>query len=285
MRWGIEKRLEFIEFRVFWEGGINRADIIDQFGVSVPQASIDLSQYENRAPGNLQYDKSAKRYQASGKFKPIFLNASASAYLSHLKSTAGPCEVFSGSWLATAPSVGEMPIPQRRISVDVLRATLAAIRGTQSLEIYYQSMNVNRPNPQWRRITPHALGNDGLRWHVRAFCHIDKKFKDFVLSRCTSTREFCEPGALPKDDYFWNEWFIVHLTPNPVLSKSQQNVIAQDYEMHDGHAEVHVRKALLYYFHKRMRLDVTGDLYNPHEVPVVIANNATFDKALSEAMA
>ena len=39
MRWGVEKRLEFIEFRLFWEGGINRADIMERFGVSVPQAS------------------------------------------------------------------------------------------------------------------------------------------------------------------------------------------------------------------------------------------------------
>ena len=34
MRWGVEKRMEFIEFRLFWDGGINRADIIGQFGVS-----------------------------------------------------------------------------------------------------------------------------------------------------------------------------------------------------------------------------------------------------------
>lgn len=51
MRWGVEKRLEFIEFRLFWEGGINRADIMEQFGVSVPQASKDLSLYEQKAPG------------------------------------------------------------------------------------------------------------------------------------------------------------------------------------------------------------------------------------------
>ena len=42
MRWGVEKRLEFIEFRLYWEACINRADITDQFGVSVPQASKDL---------------------------------------------------------------------------------------------------------------------------------------------------------------------------------------------------------------------------------------------------
>ena len=25
LRWGVEQRLEFIEFRLFWEGGINRS--------------------------------------------------------------------------------------------------------------------------------------------------------------------------------------------------------------------------------------------------------------------
>ena len=29
------QRLEFIEFRLFWEGHMNRIDLMDQFGVSV----------------------------------------------------------------------------------------------------------------------------------------------------------------------------------------------------------------------------------------------------------
>ncbi len=68
MRWGVEKRLEFIEFRLFWEGGINRADIMETFGVSVPQASKDLSLYEEKAPGNLAYDRSEKRYFAASTY-------------------------------------------------------------------------------------------------------------------------------------------------------------------------------------------------------------------------
>ena len=53
IRWGVEQRLEFIEFRLFWEGGINRGDIIEIFGVSVPQASKDLTMYQEAAPGNV----------------------------------------------------------------------------------------------------------------------------------------------------------------------------------------------------------------------------------------
>ena len=38
-RWELERRLEFIEYRLFWEGGSNRSDLVDEVGVSVPQAS------------------------------------------------------------------------------------------------------------------------------------------------------------------------------------------------------------------------------------------------------
>ena len=50
LKWGVERRLEFIEFRLFWEGSINRADLVEFFGVSVPQASKDLALYQERAP-------------------------------------------------------------------------------------------------------------------------------------------------------------------------------------------------------------------------------------------
>lgn len=38
-RWELEQRLEFIEYRLFWEGGSNRSDLVDEVGVSVAQAS------------------------------------------------------------------------------------------------------------------------------------------------------------------------------------------------------------------------------------------------------
>lgn len=285
MRWGVEKRLEFIEFRLFWEGGINRADIIDQFGVSVPQASKDLTLYEEKAPGNLHYDKSAKRYKTSSKFKPVLLEPDAASYLTHLSAAGDANNGVAESWLAAAPDFDLLPIPRRSVSVGVLRDILKAIREERSLEIHYQSMNDRRPAPEWRRITPHAIGSDGLRWHARAYCHIDQKFKDFLLSRCLKTSSFDAPAADAKDDTLWFDRFVVELSPNPDLSEYQREIIAQDYEMTDRRTEVLVRKALLYYFQKRLRLDVADKLDNPHEIPVVVANRAEFDEALAEAMA
>ncbi len=284
MRWGVEKRLEFIEFRLYWEGGINRADIIRQFGVSVPQASKDLALYETSAPGNLRYDKRAKRYRIANDFKPVFLEPNAAMYLSHLRTTVGSGDEPSGAWLAVVPDFDAMPVPQRRINAALLRDVLSAIRAHRSIELHYQSMSESRPLPEWRRLTPHALANDGMRWHVRGFCHIDRKFKDFILSRCLETRKPDTPGSVPQDDRMWRERFTVVLAPNPALSHSQQRVIAHDYEMEKGLARVSVRKALLYYFQKRLRLDVADRLDHPNETPVVVVNRDAFNAALAEAM-
>ena len=284
MRWGVEKRLEFIEFRLYWEGGINRADITEQFGVSVPQASNDLSLYENTVPGNLAYDKSAKRYVASAKFAPVFLKPEPNYYLAQLRIASNLVGALRETWLSFTPTFDAMPIPHRRIDADILRSMVAAIRNKRALEVKYQSMNPQRPLPAWRRITPHAFGTDGLRWHTRAFCHLDNKFKDFILSRCLSTRNSDLAAEETPVDTCWLETFKVTLVPNPVLSSAQQSIVAQDFEMKDGKVSVPVRKALLYYFQKRLRLDVCREQDKPHEAPVVISNRPAFDAALADSI-
>lgn len=283
LRWGVEQRLEFMEFCLFWEGGVNRADITGFFGVSVPQASKDLSQYQELAPENVQYDRSEKRYFATASFKPKFLVPDADQYLAQLTSVVDSSFPGGYGWLTNPPSVDAMPVPHRRVDVSVLREILAAIRAPASVEILYQSMNNERPEPIWRRITPHAFGSDGFRWHARAFCHIDHKFKDFILSRILDVRGQEEAEELGAQDNHWNDFFEVILAPNPKLGENQQKVIAQDYEMLDGNIRIKVRRALLYYFRKRLRLDVADALDDPREVPVVVINQTELEAAINEA--
>nr|WP_272212335.1 WYL domain-containing protein [Marinicella sp. W31]MDC2878250.1 WYL domain-containing protein [Marinicella sp. W31] len=139
--------------------------------------------------------------------------------------------IIEDSWLAAVPAFDMMPVPHRSVRVDVLRKLVGAIRGRRALKIKYQSMNTTRPDPEWRSISPHAFGHDGLRWHVRAFCHIDRKFKDFILSRCLDSGDVEEALATSSSDRLWHEFVDVILTANPALSDSQRAVIEQDYEM------------------------------------------------------
>jgi len=280
-RWGVERRLEFVEFRLFWEGGVNRSDIVDEFGVSVPQASKDLALYQEHAPANIVYDRSEKRYFASDGFRPKFIELDATAYLDRLAphtATGGDPDSDSHATLVA----DRLPIPQRRIASNSLRSLLAAVRGNRSIEILYQSMSEARPEPIWRRVSPHAFASDGLRWHARAYCHIDQKFKDFILSRCLDCRGLGEAGSFPGSDELWNSFFQVVLIPNPALTSGRQDVVAQDFAMEDGRVVVPVRRAMLYYFSKRLRLDLSSS--DTRETPVVVSNRQDFDSALSEAM-
>jgi hypothetical protein len=279
IRWGTERRLEFIEFLAFWEGGVRRADIAERFGVSVPQASNDFTLYQKLAPLNLKYDSSEKRYVPTPEFAPRFMSPDADRYLSELEALADSEIDTRDTWITKPLSVGVMPVPARRIDPAFLKQFVGAIRAGNSVEINYQSMNQNRPGALWRRITPHAFAHDGLRWHVRAFCHIDSKFKDFILSRCQGLRSEGAPGASASDDRRWNTFFDVILEPNPALPESHRETIALDYEMKDGRAVIPVRCALLYYFEKRLRLDIDEKKDRPAEKPVRIANLKEFIEA------
>jgi predicted DNA-binding transcriptional regulator YafY len=283
IRPGIERRLEFIEYRLYWEGSVNRSDLKAKFGVSQPQASNDLAQYQRLAPGNIRYDSSEKRYVPGDRFEPIFHVPNASHYLVEMRSVADGVLDSKESWSTSALSVGAMPIPGRRVNPTILQALIRAIREEKSIRAYYHSMTHQSPDAIWREITPHAFGFDGLRWHVRAFCHRDGRFKDFVLSRFIDVGELslaAAPGAADND---WNSYFEVVLKPNPALGTSKMKTVELDYDMREGQLPLSVRCALLYYLDKRLRLDVGEKLDRPSETPIVVANRVAFEAAIQNA--
>ncbi len=286
LRWGVERRLEFIEFRLLWEGGINRADITDRFGVSVPQASKDLSLYQSLAPENITYNRSEKRYFAANTFRPRFLRIDADRYLSQLRTVADGALDLEESWLSQPPPFEAVPMPHRHVDPAILRATIDAIRGRKALEIRYQSLSSNRPQAMWRWTSPHAFAFDGNRWHVRAFCHLDRIFKDFLLPRILKTRATADAEARREDDDIWNEIITVGLKPNPGLTDEQKRVVAQDFGMRGERLDVKVRLALLYYLLRRLDLHDFEDAKRPaREQHVVLANPDEVRRALKRAQA
>src|SRR5262249_9339593 len=144
LRWGVERRLEFIEFRLLWEGGVNRSDITDRFGVSVPQASKDLTLYQTLSPANMTYDRRQKRYFAAETFQPKFMRPDADRYLSQLRSIGDGALSLEESWLSQPPSFETVPMPHRHVDPDNLRAVIDAIRAGKALEVRYQSLSSKR---------------------------------------------------------------------------------------------------------------------------------------------
>lgn len=283
VRWGVERRLEFIEFRLFWEGGVNRSDIRDVFDVSEPQASKDLTLYQERAPGNAVYDKTARRYVAGETFEPVFLARGPSEYLRRLRSLGEGLGDPVDSWISGPPDVDIALTPARDVDTNCLRAILKAHRENRSVDVFYQSMSKDRPEPIWRQITPHAFGYDGFRWHVRAYCHLTDRFKDFLLPRMLDTGKFGDPGRLGADDILWQERFGIVVTPHPDLEPIQRAIVAKDYGMSDGTTVLEVRYAMLFYVLKRLNLLEQPEKRPARSQHIVVVNRKETDEALRRA--
>lgn len=252
--WSALQRLQFIEFRLLWEGHVNRSDLMETFGISVPQSTLDFREYLERAPNNMDYDKRRRFYFPTIAFKPVFISESAEGYLSQLIALRTNSEGQSIPGLIGAtPAFDILPAPERRVDSSTLRQVLECIRDGLSIEIYYQSLSSQTPD--WRRITPHALASDGLRWHIRAFCHTKEQFRDFVLGRIMDIREKQSSEILGTADVEWNEIVKVTIAPNPALTENQQKIIERDYAMKGGKSVITLRRSFLFYLERRLGID------------------------------
>lgn len=267
--WGQERRLEFVDFRLQWEGRVNRSDLVDFFGISIPQASLDLTRYFKIAPRNARYDHVAKSYIASSRFSPIASPASSERYLSEvfgLLSGTVPREL---SYLGWMPPVDTARFPLRQVRGSLLRQVLRAIRGRRALTVQYQSMS--RPEPSERTLSPHAIAYDGFRWHMRAFCHQHDDFRDFVFARVLTVIAEATSDVEPAADSAWHTSVQLVLAPHPELTEGQKRVIELDYGMKDGRLFMHTRRALLFYLLEHLGLD-PAPRTTPQAKQVVLLN-------------
>jgi hypothetical protein len=255
-RWGPERRREFIDFRLQWDGKINRAELVDHFGISTQQASADLARYAELAPDNLLYDKSAKVYRSAPTFRPLSPACDARHYLGQLMDVAAGTASSAGSYIGWVPPSDVIHYPARPVDTSSLLRVLRAIRDREDLRITYQSMR--RPSASAIWIAPHALGSDGLRWHVRAWSHADGEFRDFVLSRIQAVSGSRASVVDPAADTLWSGHVGIVVRPRQGLTHDQRRAIEIDYGMKNGRLVINCRKALVLYVLRQLRLDSPG---------------------------
>ncbi|TKK29059.1 WYL domain-containing protein [Pseudomonas sp. CFBP13528] len=245
--------MEFIDYRLRWDGQINRSSLTDFFGISVPQASLDITEYGKLAENNLEYDTRARVYRATDTFKAVFRSTSVERYLDDLLRVAVQPEIPYGNFLGWQSPVAAVPKLGRRLNADVVGEILRAIREKGYVEVFYQSLT--DPKGGERRLSPHALVHDGNRWHVRAYCHKRQAFRDFSLTRI----KHCKYGGQDQDrsdeDHAWNTIVDVVLVPHPGLSPAQRQLIEADFLMEQGEMHVKCRRALLLYLLFQLNLN------------------------------
>lgn len=252
-KWGQERRLEFIEFRLLWDGRINRKGLVDFFGISIPQASLDLARYIALAPGNLEYDKRTKIYRARKKLRLVFTKGDSEEFLSQLGGSSSAEHASCSSFVGWRPPFDVVRYPTRSIRPEILMRIIWAIRDNQDVEIYYQSMRNPKATRRW--ILPHAIAFDGSRWHVRAWCYLNNYFKDFVFARIQQTFGTRSAEGKSQKDVHWDAFSTVVLRAHADLTAGQRLAVETEYGMRNGTLQVRIRQALVPYFVRQMNLD------------------------------
>jgi len=90
--WFVHHRQDWIAETIRIFGFINREHIELKFGISTPQASMDLRHYQNEHPGEIKYNKSAKRYEASALSSQHHLSPPRNMMDGLAKAVQGPSE-------------------------------------------------------------------------------------------------------------------------------------------------------------------------------------------------
>lgn len=279
VRWGQARRFEFIEWRAYWVGTVNRRDLEERFGISTPQASVDLRSYQEVAPGNIEYDATGKAYVPAPKFRPKFLKVSAERYLRQLNSILTGSVAPADTWFGSPPPAAVLPIMVRSVEPGTLRMMLRSIRDRKEIDLVYQSFTGTRE----RTMAPHALANDGYRWHVRAWSVDREEFRDFVLSRILSVADSRASNADPNYDMAWYTMVNLKIAPHPELAPEQRATIEHDFGMVNGELVMQTRVALSYYLIRRLNLDFPTSEIPPERQQLVLTNLDEVEQARTDA--
>lgn len=270
-RWGQARRLALIDLRLQYDGRINRRNIQEFFDISTPQATTDLELYRKLAGDNIRYDGREKAYVSGADFHPQFGRSAATRYLDELFRLECGLVDRDESFVGYLPPTGVVATPSRAIESGDVAVLVTAMRDKTALQVTYQSMNSEIPVE--RVISPHAMGFDGLRWHVRAWCHERRTFRDFAIGRLhihgpAKVEETMNPG----DDEGWTTWVDIVIEPHGGLSPSQREAVMRDYEMEGGRRRVPCRKAMLFYTLRHLNLESDEISEDPARQHVILAN-------------
>lgn len=271
VRWGVAKRLEFIDFRLFWDGSFNRKDLVDFFGISEQQASSDIAQYQSRAERNLRYDRSLKSFVRTEGYQPEFIGFFSDRYLLQLMAVKNGWMSASDTWFSEMPPVEVVGFIKRRsTSPNNLIQILDAIKQNAELEIEYASLTGSPAGK--RAIAPHSFLFAAGRWYVRAWSRDHNDFRDYSLNRIASAA-LIGPSSVAADlDLEWHHTMELVLVPNPMLDPAKQAAVAVEYEMVDDELRVPSRLSAAFYIINEHNLDVEPDLLKPEKQQLVLKN-------------
>lgn len=260
-------RFEAIEYLVLWEGGVNASRLSRLFGVKPHVIVKAISDYRALYPTNLIYDAKdpEKIFIATDKFRPMYIAYSWSDYVKFVVSIgADHIEQLYGHGAIT-----ELLPPLSCPKPSIITPILKGIRQKRAVSILYRSRS--NPTGMEREVVPIALGNDGIRWHCRAYCRYRNRFSDFNLNRISKS-VIGDKVTLKEKDTAWETFVDIVINAHPNLDVDEKSLVLNDFG-YDDKFTLRVRGALVDYTIQYYRLGRHPDTCSPKQHPLIVENS------------
>ena len=227
------ERLAFIDFKVRYEGVINRSDIAREFGVSETIASKDISLYKEVTNGkNLQPTRTNT------------INVEEYSPLVNIKAHNALDMIFEGFCRNklddTPPKNYKRACYTADLSQENVSIVTRAIHRKKRVLCSYVSANSDKR--KLRKLEPVGAYYDGLNWIFRALDLSDdnrKIYKSFHFSRIIEVAETSEDAvASVENDAKWNSIIPMQLQLHPTLTEIQKEGYRKDFGMDEGQNEM-----------------------------------------------
>ncbi|WP_088330395.1 WYL domain-containing protein [Lacimicrobium sp. SS2-24] len=245
-----KQRLAYIDFCLLFKGAIYRQDLINRFEVGLSAGSRDFSLYNELAPVNMKYDAREKRYCQCASFRPLFEHDAQRTLLKLANDISDGFDAIGDiHFPVEAPSSLNVP------DIFIVAKLVQAILSHKAVNVIYTSLSSGSGS---RELVPHAIVDNGLRWHVRAFDRKTQSFRDFVLTRISKVtiKEAPLPHENREADQEWQRLIPLQLVPHP-KNIQYRTAIEMDYGMENSQLLIKVRAAMAGYLLRRWNVDCT----------------------------
>ena len=273
------ERLAFIDFCLQYFGQVARNDLIQRFQTGLAACTRDFSLYKSMAPENLALVHQDKRYHRTTTFVALFEHEP-EAVLQNLSRGFG--DGISSPIQPSHQCFDAVSLVHP--NANIIAALMRAIHQSKAIDCDYVSAASGETH---RTLIPHALVNNGHRWHVRAYDCKHQGFRDYVCTRFTRiaiSEQSVKNEQTASADTQFNTRVTLMLIPHPSLP--QPRAVEMDFDMQDGRYELHVKAAFAAYVLRQWQVDCSvGYRFTGQGCQLALANLEVLEKIENPTLA
>lgn len=243
-------KFAFIETCLYWGKSLSANRLAIAFGLKRQTAQHFIDRYKREVSHDFIYNRTQKRLEPTSHFAPRFISTEPARYLDSLRG-----ETLVGRYMEL-PTPNDLQVTdlssqlQHKLRTETVQTLISALQSQRVVQIRYQSKAMLTPEPTL--LSPHSLVYAGHRYHIRAYCHYNEDFRDFVLSRFIEVEETREAWVSSKEDKNWNTYPLLCFAPHPQLNEQAQKALEFDYPLEDGVLKIRTRQALCQYVRREL---------------------------------